>query len=103
MSGSTKPPTATCSPRCACARPTSRSTCGSPDEKKDEARDKAREEARKRLEDQQAKSREPIKPLPEFGTTEDFQLMQAINQLKGQAGRGEQGRWSNASAEAKTQ
>jgi carboxyl-terminal processing protease len=53
------------------------------DEKKDEAREKAREEARKRLEEQQAKSRDPIKPLPEFGTPEDFQLMQAINQLKG--------------------
>ena len=56
---------------------------GTPDEKKDEAREKAREEARKRFEEQQAKSREPLKPLPEFGTPEDFQLMQAINQLKG--------------------
>jgi carboxyl-terminal processing protease len=55
---------------------------GSPEEKKDEAREKAREEARKRLEEQQAKSRE-IKPLPEFGSAEDFQLMQALNQLKG--------------------
>ena len=56
---------------------------GSPDEKKDEAREKAREEARKRLEDQQTKSKEPPKPLPEFGSTEDFQLVQALNQLKG--------------------
>ncbi len=56
---------------------------GSPDEKKDEAREKAREEARKRLEDQQAKSKEPPKPLPEFGSSEDFQLSQALNQLKG--------------------
>src|SRR5687768_1331203 len=56
---------------------------GSPEEKKDEAREKAREEARKRLEEQQAKSREPIKPLPEFGSAEDFQLIQALNQLKG--------------------
>jgi len=55
---------------------------GSPEEKKDEAREKAREEARKRLEEQQAKSRD-IKPLPEFGSLEDFQLMQALNQLKG--------------------
>jgi carboxyl-terminal processing protease len=55
---------------------------GSPEEKKDEAREKAREEARKRLEEQQAKSRE-IKPLPEFGSPEDFQLTQALNQLKG--------------------
>lgn len=56
---------------------------GSPDEKKDEAREKAREEARKRLEDQQTKSKEPPKPLPEFGSSEDFQLVQALNQLKG--------------------
>ena len=56
---------------------------GSPDEKKDEAREKAREEARKRLEDQQAKSKEPPKPLPEFGSNDDFQLAQALNQLKG--------------------
>jgi carboxyl-terminal processing protease len=56
---------------------------GTPEEKKDEAREKAREEARKRLEEQQAKSREPLKPLPEFGSAEDFQLMQALNQLKG--------------------
>jgi len=56
---------------------------GTPDEKKDEAREKAREEARKKFEEQQAKSREPIKPLPEFGSAEDFQLTQAINQLKG--------------------
>ncbi len=56
---------------------------GTPDEKKDEAREKAREEARKRLEDQQAKSKEPPKPLPEFGSSEDFQLVQALNQLKG--------------------
>ena len=30
-----------------------------------------------------AKSREAPKPLPEFGTTEDFPLMQALNQLRG--------------------
>jgi carboxyl-terminal processing protease len=53
------------------------------DEKKDEARDKAREEARKKLEEQFAKSKEPPKPLPEFGSPEDFQLAQALNQLKG--------------------
>jgi len=56
---------------------------GTPDEKKDDAREKAREEARKRLEDQQAKSKEPPKPLPEFGSSDDFQLAQALNQLKG--------------------
>jgi carboxyl-terminal processing protease len=53
------------------------------DEAKDEAREKAREEARKKLEEQQAKSKEPPKPLPEFGTPEDFQLQQALNQLRG--------------------
>ena len=53
------------------------------DEKKDQAREKAREEARTKLEEQLAKSREAPKPLPEFGTPEDFPLMQAINQLRG--------------------
>jgi carboxyl-terminal processing protease len=53
------------------------------DEAKDEAREKAREEARKKLEEQQAKTKEPPKPLPEFGTAEDFQLAQALNQLRG--------------------
>ena len=53
------------------------------EEKKDLAREKAREEARTKLEEQLAKSREAPKPLPEFGTPEDFPLMQAINQLRG--------------------
>ncbi len=53
------------------------------DEKKDAEREKAREEARKKLEEQLAKSKEPAKPLPEFGTAEDFPLQQAINQLRG--------------------
>jgi carboxyl-terminal processing protease len=53
------------------------------DEKKDEARDKAREEARTKLEEQLSKSRETPKPLPEFGTAEDFPLTQALNQLRG--------------------
>ena len=53
------------------------------DEKKDAAREKAREEARTKLEEQLAKTREPIKPLPEFGSAEDFPLMQALNQLRG--------------------
>ena len=52
-------------------------------EQKDEAREKAREEARKKLEEQTAKTKEPPKPLPEFGTAEDFQLAQALNRLKG--------------------
>jgi carboxyl-terminal processing protease len=53
------------------------------EEKKDAAREKAREEARTKLEEQLAKSKEPPKPLPEFGSTEDFPLVQAVNQLRG--------------------
>ena len=53
------------------------------EEKKDEAREKAREEARKKLEELSAKTKEPPKPLPEFGGAEDFPLQQALNQLKG--------------------
>ena len=53
------------------------------DEKKDAAREKAREEARKKLEEQIAKTKDPVKPLPEFGTPEDFPLQQALNQLRG--------------------
>ena len=53
------------------------------DETKDAAREKAREEARKKLEEQQAKTKEPPKPLPEFGSAEDFPLQQALNQLRG--------------------
>jgi len=56
---------------------------GGAEEKKDEAREKAREEARKKLEELSAKTREAPKPLPEFGSTEDFPLLQALNQLKG--------------------
>jgi carboxyl-terminal processing protease len=54
---------------------------GKEGEAKDEAREKAREEARKKLEEM-SKNNE-IKPLPEFGSTEDFPLQQALNQLKG--------------------
>jgi len=57
---------------------------GGKDEVKDEAREKAREEARQKLEAEYAKKNEPPKPLPEFGSAEDFQLAQALNQLKGQ-------------------
>ena len=53
------------------------------DEKKDDAREKAREEARSKLEAEYAKKNEPPKPLPEFGSAEDFPLAQAINQLRG--------------------
>ena len=57
------------------------------DEKKDapvdKEREKAREEARTKLEAEFAKKNEPPKPLPEFGSAEDFPLAQAINQLRG--------------------
>jgi carboxyl-terminal processing protease len=59
-------------------------TSGQGSEQKDEAREKAREEARKKLEEDNAKkAAAPPKPLPEFGSGEDFQLTQAINRLKG--------------------
>jgi carboxyl-terminal processing protease len=56
---------------------------GQGEEKKDDARDKAREEARKKLEEEIKK---PIseRKMPEFGSEKDFQLIQALNQLKGQ-------------------
>ena len=56
---------------------------GKDKEEKDETREKAREEARKKLEELTAKSKEPPKPLPEFGSAEDWPLVQALNQLKG--------------------
>jgi carboxyl-terminal processing protease len=56
---------------------------GQGSEVKDEAREKAREEARKKVEEEAAKKSAPPKPLPEFGSSEDFQLAQAINRLKG--------------------
>ncbi len=51
-------------------------------EQKDEAREKAREEARKLLEEE---AKKPIadRKIPEFGNDKDFQLGQALNQLKG--------------------
>ena len=52
-------------------------------DEKDEAREKAREEALKKLEEARGKANEPPKPLPEFGSAEDFPLQQALNQLKG--------------------
>lgn len=51
-------------------------------EVKDPGREKAREEALKRLEEEAKKSPEQRRP-PEFGSDKDFQLAQAINQLKG--------------------
>jgi carboxyl-terminal processing protease len=53
------------------------------DEEADNARAKAREEARRKLEEELAQNKEPPKPLPQFGSPEDFQLQQALNQLRG--------------------
>jgi len=55
---------------------------GQGEEVKDEVREKAREEARKRLEEE---SKKPVaeRKIPEFGSDKDFQLTQALNQLKG--------------------
>ncbi len=55
---------------------------GQGEEKKDPEREKAREEARKRLEDESKKSPEERR-RPEFGSEKDFQLLQALNRLKG--------------------
>ena len=55
------------------------------DEKKDAEREKEREEERTKLEAELAKNNnKPLKPLPEFGSPEDFQLNQALNRLRGQ-------------------
>ena len=51
---------------------------------RDPARQKARDEARQKLEEQMARTKEPPKPLPEFGSAEDFPLQQALNHLRGQ-------------------
>ncbi len=51
-------------------------------EVKDAAREKAREEARKRLEEE-AKKPPADRKVAEFGSEKDFQLVQALNQLKG--------------------
>jgi len=59
-------------------------TSGQGNEVKDEAREKAREEALKRLEEE-AKKPANERRLPEYGSDEDFQLRQALNQLKGLA------------------
>jgi len=57
---------------------------GQGDEIKDPAREKAREDALKRLEEANAAAKDKApKPLPEFGSAEDFPLQQALNQLKG--------------------
>ena len=51
-------------------------------EVKDPAREKARDEARKRAEEEARKPPQDRK-MPEFGSDTDFQLVQALNQLKG--------------------
>jgi carboxyl-terminal processing protease len=51
-------------------------------EVKDAAREKAREDARKKAEEEARKGPTDRK-MPEFGTDKDFQLVQALNQLKG--------------------
>ena len=52
------------------------------EEVKDPVREKAREDALKRLEEE---SRKPVaeRRPPEFGSEKDFQLIQALNHLKG--------------------
>ena len=56
---------------------------GQGDEVKDAAREKEREEARKKLEEEMKKPAADRR-LPEYGSDKDFQLQQAIKQLKGQ-------------------
>ena len=56
---------------------------GQGEEKVDPEREKAREEARKLLEEE-AKKPPQARKIPEFGGDKDFQLAQALNQLKGQ-------------------
>jgi len=51
-------------------------------EQKDAAREKARETARQKAEEE-AKKGPSDRKMPEFGTDKDFQLVQALNQLKG--------------------
>jgi len=55
---------------------------GQGEEVKDAGREKARDEALKRLEEESRKPASERRP-PEFGSDKDFQLQQALNQLKG--------------------
>lgn len=57
---------------------------GQGEEKKDAAQEEAREEARKRMQ-AEAQSQLAERKIPEFGSEQDFQLLQALNQLKGHA------------------
>lgn len=52
-------------------------------EEKDAAREKAREEAIRRAEEESRKPVAERTKIPEFGTEKDFQLKQALNQLRG--------------------
>ncbi|MEJ7929117.1 S41 family peptidase [Ramlibacter sp. AN1015] len=52
-------------------------------ESKDPARERAREEAMKRAEEEAKKPPAERAKMPEFGSETDFQLKQALNQLKG--------------------
>ena len=54
-----------------------------PDETKDMAAEKLRDEARAKLEAQLAEAKKAPKPLPEFGSADDFPLVQAVNELRG--------------------
>jgi carboxyl-terminal processing protease len=72
-----------CLRRAAHARGRSGEAPAGGDEKKDSEREKQRAEERKKIEEQLAKQRDSIKPLPEFGSAEDFQLQQALNKLSG--------------------
>ncbi len=56
---------------------------GQGEEAKNPEREKAREAALKRLEEESKKPNNQRRP-PEFGSDKDFQLLQALNQLKGQ-------------------
>ena len=56
---------------------------GQSDEKKSSVSDKVREDALKKLEEELKKPLAERK-LPEYGSDKDFQLIQAIKQLKGQ-------------------
>jgi len=56
---------------------------GQGEEVKDAGREKARDEALKRLEEESRKPASERRP-PEFGSEKDFQLIQALKQLKGQ-------------------
>ena len=56
---------------------------GQSEEVKDQVRERLREEAIKRAEEEARKPASERTKMPEFGTDKDFQLRQALNQLKG--------------------